>query len=134
MTTPGKLFKKPDPITEEGVSADRLDHLAKGLVRYALKKVREAEDVTARSAVLASLLRATARVGERDLTLAGAIINQLSIEGVPHIQVHIAAISYQDDELIKQLAFALLEAFDGQHDVYEAKCAERAKEVWARTA
>ncbi len=97
MSTPGKLFKKPNPITEEEVSADQLNHLAKGLVRYALKKVHEAEDVTARSAVLASLLRATARVGERDLLLAGAIINRLPVEGIPALWVHIAAEGHQDD-------------------------------------
>ena len=132
MSTPAKLFKKPKPIPEDQVSADRLPHLAKGLVRYTLKKVHAAQDTDERSAVLASLLRACARVAERDIALAGAIINRLSIEGIPSIHVHIAADAHRDDELIIQLREALLERFDTDPGSYEFACGKRAEEVWAR--
>jgi len=131
VTTPGKLFKKPQPISEEEVSADRLDHLVKGLLRYALKKIHAAQDVDERNEALAALLRATARVGERDLVLAGAIINRLPVEGVPNFHVHVAAGERKDDELIEQLRASLLEQFHNE-SAYSLACDERAKEVWAR--
>lgn len=135
MTTPAKLFKKPNPISEEEVSADRLPHLAKGLVRYTLKKVHAAQDCAERSDVLAKLLRATARVAERDPTLAGAIINRLPVDGIPSIFLHMAADAHKDDELVKQLREALLAKFPdtcvGACD-YTRACDARAKEVWTR--
>ena len=132
MTTPGKLFKKAEPILEAEVSADQLPHLARGLVRYALKKVHAAQTPDERSDVLAALLRATARVGERDLLLAGAIINRLPVEGIGAIMMHIAADAHRNDPLIEQLREALLEHFGGTGDTYTRECDARAKEVWAR--
>ncbi|HET6496750.1 MAG TPA: hypothetical protein VFH61_15440 [Thermoleophilia bacterium] len=133
MITPGKLFKKPQSIPEDQVSADQLPRLAKGLLRYALKKAHAAQDIDERDNALASFLRATACIGERDLVLAGALINRLPVEGVPMILLHIAAEVNQEDELITQLRDALLAHFpDDGSASYTLACDERAKEVWAR--
>jgi len=131
MTTPAKLFRKPQPIPEAKVSADQLPRLAKGLLRYALKKLHAAQDREDRNSALVGLLRATARIGERDLILAGAVINQLAVEGVSTMAVWLVVDAHREDGLIDQLRRALLERFDDDSG-YERVCNARGRKVWTR--